>query len=1390
MTTREKELLRENEELKIRLEEAEEALNAIRNGEVDAIVVKGNNGDQVFSLTSAETPYRIIIEEMQEGAVTITSFGLILYCNPRFGAILGQPAEKIVGNPLAWFINPEDADKLSALIETGLHERSRDEIRIISSSKREEICLFTVNRLPSGMTGDLCIIVSNITEFKLYQNHLAELVEEQTAQLEEANSRLKEDLEILSATEKKLLASEHILSYFMGTVPVGVIRWGITGIIRDANDRFLEMFGYSREELAENELNWIALSAEYTQRDKDASAEYLATGKCFPYEKANLRKDGTIIHVIISAVMVDPETKDGIAFILDISESKKVEEELKHSRETLEEAQRLSKIGSWEVDIQTRHMRWSDNMYPVLDVDPGSFDPGLDNFFTLIHPDDRERMKETIGNALRLQQPYTSEYRIIRKNGEIRYIQPNARFIQDNNGIPVVMVGTSQDITERKKLELALAEGEERFRSIAETVPAMISISSLDDATILFTNTAYNNAFGYSKEEISKQKAPDLYFDSSERDQLISIIRNQGHVDNYTVRVKKRDGTPMWLLTSIGPIIYNGVPALIGGSIDITDRKIMEEALREREERLKFHLENSPLAVIEWDAGYFVTQWSVEAERMFGYKKEETLGKKIDTLNLIFPEDIPVVVRSIERLSGGEELTVVSSNRNVRKSGDIIDCTWYNSVLLNDKGKMASVMSLVEDNTQRLEAEKALKESKKKLSDIYNSMSEGLALHELVYDSSGKPFDYVILETNPAFETITGLNRNEAQGRNATDVFSVPEAPYLDIYQKVALTGEPAYFESFFPPMNKHFSVSVFTPAPGKFATIFQDISERKHAEEQIRNSELHFRLLFETMRQGAVYQDANGTIISMNPAAEQILGKTHEEFLGSSSVEVEHDTIREDGSVFPGMEHPAMIALETGKTVLNVMMGVFNPRLNEYRWINIDAIPLFRIDEDKPYQVYTLFHDVTERRLAELAIRESERKLRAIMEATRESIWMFSPEGVILHANLMAASRLSLPEAELIGKKMNEILTPELANSRMTHLKEVVRSGIPLEFEDQRAGFAFLHSFNPVIGEDGNVSAVVSYSRDITERKKAEETLRMILERFYFVLSSMNHSLLLISADNQVEFANTAFCRLFNLKEQPDELINLPAARILELIKPSYSEPDAAINRIQEIVSKGQDVSGENIRMHDNKTLLRDFVPLTVMGKHSGRLWIHTDITDLKKAEQALRDSEERFRLALKNAPVTVALQDLNLVFQWAYNQKTHKQVDIIGKTDTDLFSPEDVEWIVPLKKELLETGREVNVEKWLTSNGIRLFLGIHFEPVRDASGAITGIGIATVDLTKRKIAEEELNKVNEELQLFNEAMVGRELRMIELKKEINELSIKAGLPPQYETESEEALS
>ena len=290
----------------------------------------------------------------------------------------------------------------------------------------------------------------------------------------------------------------------------------------------------------------------------------------------------------------------------------------------------------------------------------------------------------------------------------------------------------------------------------------------------------------------------------------------------------------------------------------------------------------------------------------------------------------------------------------------------------------------------RIAKEAAQKELKKER-DFSTAVLDTAGALVVVLDRRGR-----IMRFNRACESLSGYSAPEVLGRSFWEFFILPEElPNVKkIWKKLWAGDFPNKYENHWLTKNGtrrliSWSNTAITNQKGRVENIIgtgMDITERKQADEALRESEERHRLLAETMLQGVVHQSADGTIIAMNPAAERILGKTRAEFLGGSSVKEEHHTVREDGSPFPGMEHPAMVALRSGQPVHDVVMGLFNPRRNERRWISIDAVPIFRPGDTQPVEVYTVFEDITERRAAQEALRELNTTLeRKVAERTEE---------------------------------------------------------------------------------------------------------------------------------------------------------------------------------------------------------------------------------------------------------------------------------------------------------------------------------------------------------------------------------------------------------------------
>ena len=174
MTRTKEQLIIENKELHSRLVEIEEALTAIRNGEVDAIMVSGKKGEQVYSVSSAETPYRAFIEEMSEGAVTLTKDGTILYCNKRFAEIVQSPYKRVIGSSLKRFITPDDNPKLDYFLTQSAHDKHDV---LIVSLKNTLYLRLSIHILPPYLQGDNYILIAtDISDLKRKEKELNEII--------------------------------------------------------------------------------------------------------------------------------------------------------------------------------------------------------------------------------------------------------------------------------------------------------------------------------------------------------------------------------------------------------------------------------------------------------------------------------------------------------------------------------------------------------------------------------------------------------------------------------------------------------------------------------------------------------------------------------------------------------------------------------------------------------------------------------------------------------------------------------------------------------------------------------------------------------------------------------------------------------------------------------------------------------------------------------------------------------------------------------------------------------------------------------------------------------------------------------------------------------------
>jgi PAS domain S-box-containing protein len=409
------------------------------------------------------------------------------------------------------------------------------------------------------------------------------------------------------------------------------------------------------------------------------------------------------------------------------SRQKRVEAALRQAREIeakLNEAQRLGKIGYCERDLIADRLLWSEEasrIFGVPNPPPGISQAELTE---LIHPEDRHIQRQALEQTLREGHPYDVEFRIITPAGETRFVHVIGQIVRDELGRPIRLFGTVQDVSKRRRAEEALRRSERELRLAIDTIPVM-AWTVRPDGVVDFLNRRWTDYSGVSLPQyVADPTGPIHPADAHRVFEKWRLQMALGKTFDDEMRLRRTNGEYSWFLVRTAPLCdeEGRVVKWYGVSIDIEDRKRAEQTLFETKSKLELILENSPLAIAGLNLEGQITTWNRAAERLFGWTADEAIGHLCKTVP---PEGRTEYLQVIRRVMlDGTVLGLVSYRRN--KSGSLLTCSVSFAPQRNERGEVIGITAIIEDITERKQAEQAVQQSQQLLESVLATLPVGV----------------------------------------------------------------------------------------------------------------------------------------------------------------------------------------------------------------------------------------------------------------------------------------------------------------------------------------------------------------------------------------------------------------------------------------------------------------------------------------------------------------------------------------------------------------------------------------------------------------------------------------------------------------------------------------
>ncbi len=914
-------------------------------------------------------------------------------------------------------------------------------------------------------------------------------------------------------------------------------------------------------------------------------------------------------------------------FITDITERKYAEDSWRESERRFREF--FETIGLFSVMLDTDGTILFCNNELLRATGWTETDVLGKNWFDLFIPAG-DQLKRIYRDTMEGSQSFAVHYdnAIMTRNGERLWVKWSNTSLRDLEGKIIGTASIGEDITEKRTIENSLRERERQLSSIFLAAP--VGIGVVVDRILIEANDKLCSMTGYSRNELIGQSSKMLYptlqdFDYVGQEKYRQL--RQTGTGTVQTRWLKKDGSIIHVMLSSSPIDpADWKKGVTFTAMDITERYRMETALRESEERFRRLAENSPDMIFRMslpDCNY--TYISPAVETLTGYTPEECYADPLINRKIIHEEWRVFFDTMFRKLTQGE-LPPVIEYPIIHKNGQT---RWLHqrNLYIRENDTIIALEGIVTDFTELKQALDTITASEKRLADIIDAAPFGAHLYLL---DNGEQL--ILTGANQSADRILNIHHKSLIGKSIEEAFpDLAQTDIPDTYRQVARYGQPFYKEQVIysgGDISGIFEIQAVQTGPNRIAVFFRDITEKRKAEQRLIESEEKFRTLFETMAQGVVYQDRNGAIISANPAAERILGVSCGTLLRRTSEDHGWQAIHEDGTPFESAEHPAMIALQSGREIRNVVMGISNPTTNQRTWININAVPQFRPGETIPYQVYATFEDITERKQYEKNLQAYTNKLSAMLKAMPDLLFIMNRRGVFEEFYATNHHRLALPPEKIIGADFSAVFGPEEAQWHLQHLTDCLEHNILKTYEYSLSIDGDLRNYEARL-TPLDADHVLIIIRDITENKRMTEALRQSEEKLRNIIENSSNLFYTHTTEHVFTYLSPQARDFFDCA--PEEAM----VRWTDFIT-DHPVNQHGLELTNRAIMTAERQPGYELELK-TKTGRRLWVeiheaPVVKDGKTVAIVGVATNISERKKSLEQLKESEERLRLLSEN--------------------------------------------------------------------------------------------------------------------------------------------------------------